>query len=176
MANFDFYNWGKWGITGDASDLYDDSRKKLEDALNSGENFDTKEHCFKNELESMRIYRVNGHLYVEVYAWGNSLYEEPDIIFDCVTDEEAERITDEMIDAIREELEWSDFREVSSDMEQLPTDASIDDIMRSAKEMIDSCNQELHDSFLMCMDATLTILYDHPTDRSFIVERLNAAR
>lgn len=176
MANFDFFDWGSWGITGDASDLYANSRKELEDALNSGEDFDTDWHGFKKELESMRVSRKNGRITVEVSAEMDSLYEDPDLIFDCVTDEEAERITGEMIDAIREELEWTDFRETSSDMDVLPADASIDDIMKSAKHMIDLCNQELHDSFLMCMDATLTVLYDHPTDRSFIVERLNAAR
>lgn len=176
MANFDFYNWGSWGITGDASDLYADSRKELEDALNSGEDFDTDWHGFKKELESMRVSRKNGRITVEVSAEMDSLWESGDLVWDCVTDEEADRITDDIVDAVREELMWSDFREESSDMEVLPTDASIDDIMRSAKYMIDLCNQELHDSFLMCMDATLTILYDHPTDRSFIVERLNAAR
>ena len=176
MANFDFNNWGSWGITGDASDLYADSGKELEDALNSGEDFDTDWHGFKKELESMRVSRKNGRIIVEVYAETDSIYEDSALIFDCVTDEEAERITEEMIDAIREELNWTDYREGSEEMEWLPTDASLDDIMRSAREMIDICNQELHDSFLMCMDATLTILYNYPTDRSFIVERLNAAR
>lgn len=174
--NLDFYDWGSWGITGDASDLYHDVREMLEKALESGEDFDTGWHGFKKELESMRVRREGEKITVYVSAEMDSCFEEPDLIYDCLTDEEAEKLTDEMIESIREELMWADFVEESGDEETFPAYASLSDIMTSAKYMIGLCNERLHESFLMCMAITLNTVYGDPEDKSFIDERLKNAR
>lgn len=130
MFNFDFYDWGSWGI----GDFYDGNEELLKNALESGEDFDTGWHGFKKELESMRIIKDSGGVTVCVYADMDSALEGWDLITDGITDEEANMLTDEIVEEIRDHLyENTEYCEECEDSETLPGNATYEDVIKKSK-------------------------------------------
>lgn len=118
-----------WGLT----DFYEQSKQKLMDALNSGEEFDTGWFGCKKEIRYARICREDGHITVEVSCHMDDLYDEggPDLIYDALWEERhtEEELPDDIIDYIIDEaidVQIDDRTDVS---ETLPADASFDDIV-----------------------------------------------
>lgn len=167
--SFDFDDWGSWGI----GDFYKGNDAELRSAIESGKCFDTGWHGFKKELESFRVRRDNEGIMVEVLAYMDSAFEDTGLILDGITDEEAELLTDDMIEEIREYLYAdTEFSDEAYDYEKLPATATFEDIMKSAKDLMNTCHDRLHDSFLSCAGTTLYVLYGCPSDVTFIEERL----
>lgn len=156
--NFDDWNWGSWGV----GDFYDGNEKKLRDAIDSGKPFDTDWHGFKKELQSMRIQRTESKVIVSVSEYMDDL-EDYALILDCLTDEEEQKITEEQLEEIRNQLYylcWSEFTTETSEEEELPVNATFEQIMDKAVELIDACGRQLETSFHNCIGVTLSVLYD----------------
>ena len=162
---FDFGDWGSWGI----GDFYNGNEEALRSAIESGNNFDTGWHGYKKELQSMRIFRDEDGITVSVYEYMDEVFEQAELFYDFLTDEEAEILTDEMIEEIREYLEMGDFVEEIEDEETIPSDATFDQVMSKAKELMQACSDRLHESFLECIAVTLAILYDDLEDKNGII-------
>ena len=165
--DFDFNDWGSWGV----GDYYKDTYEKLKAAIDNGEDFDTGWHGFKKEVQSMRVVRDNGEITVCVSAEMDDVFDQPDLIYDCLTEEEANRITDEQIETIRNLLCLTDFSTITIETATLPSSASLDSVLDAASKLVDECGACLHDWYKECKATTLYILYDGPDD-SFIEERL----
>ena len=165
---FDFNNWGSWGI----GDFYDGNEKELRDAIESGKPFDSGWHGFKKELQSMRICRNDaGNIIVEVSKWMDSIYEEPELFYDFLTDEEAEKLTDEMIEEIRDNLIFSDCVDETQDNAELLNDATFEQVMKKANELMGECDNVLHSSFLQCIAVTIGVLYNDLFDDTGIISK-----
>lgn len=169
---------GHCGLYNDVDCLYKDFADDLRIAISSGEPFDTGWHGFKKELESMKVTRKskNDDIIVEVSAYMDSAYEDAALIYDCLTNEESKNLTDSMIEEIRNELDFTDFREETEEMEFISPESSLEDVIKTASDLIRYCNNELHECYLMCMEVTLSVLYNHPEDMTFIYERIEKAR
>ena len=154
---FDFDDWGSWGPL----DLYDGPKAALEKAIESGEEFDTGWHGFKKETESMRVQRDVNCVTVECEAEMDD-YQEGELIDDCLTSEEMDRMTDEMYEIIIDELDsetaFSTNAYNRSDCyEKNPT---VEGIIETAGIMLDNCERELNESFKFCIRTTLSVLYE----------------
>ena len=98
---FDFIDWGKWGVT----DFNEDAENALRNAIESGKFFDTGWHSTVEEFESARICRSRDGITVSVFSDGlDDCMEQWDLFSDFLTYEEMEKLTDEMVDEIRDYL------------------------------------------------------------------------
>ena len=150
---FDFMDWGSWGV----GDFYDAPYKELKEAIESGKDFDTGWHGWKKEIQSMRISREDGRILVEV---SQEMDELPDLIYDCLLDEEEENLTDEMIEEITDYLAMeTEFNTYDENSEVLPTDASLDEVIDKAKELMQECDNYLKDAYRICIGTTLQVMY-----------------
>lgn len=153
----DFDDWGSWGI----GDFYDKPEALLKEALASGERFDTGWHGYKKELETMRIQRAEDKTIVSVHAYHDEWSHGDSLFYDALPEGEEGKVTDDMIEEIRGSL--YDMMPDSNDEfdleEDLPDDASFDDIISKAKELIAGCNQSLEEAFHMCISQTYYVLY-----------------
>lgn len=166
---FEFNEWGSWGVTDDRFCLYDKG-VALEEALKSGEEFDTGWHGFKKELEDMRVKRTNSAIIVSVHA---EMDEGEDLVFDCLNEEEYEKVTDEKLNSILEGLAMEmEFCECAEDSISLPLTATVDDILKKATECMRVVQEKLRGSFRLCMEMTLSEIYDLPYDDEFIQKRV----
>lgn len=117
----------KWGL----SDFYEESKAKLMDALNSGEDFDTGWWGCKKEINYARICRENGRITVEVTAHMDDLYDGDDLIYDALWEEchTEEELPDDIITSITDEAIDCGINDCAEEQGTLPADASIDDII-----------------------------------------------
>jgi hypothetical protein len=113
----------KWGL----SDFYEESKAKLVDALNSGEDFDTGWWGCKKEIRYARIVREDGKITVEVSAHMDDLWEQTDLIYDALWEERhtEEELPDEIIDSIRDEAMELRIDDSSSAKGTIPADALL---------------------------------------------------
>lgn len=175
MNTFDFnfdddWNWGSWGV----GDFYDGNEKKLRDAIDSGKPFDTDWHGFKKELQSMRIQRTDDKIIVSVCEYMDDL-EDYALIYDCLTEEEERKITEKQLADIRDQLcdaFWCEFTTETSEEEELPVDATFDQVMAKASELMDACSRHLKTSFNNCIGTTLSVLYEG-MDNSKLMDLIN---
>lgn len=165
MFNFD--DWGSWGI----GDFYPGNEKKLKDAIESGEDFDTGWHGFKKEVQSMRIEKDHRGIEVSVHAEMDDAFEQMDLFTDFLTSEELERITDEQVEEIRDYLYMTDFSCEVTDSETIDRDSDFDKIMETASKVRGECYKTLNDNFKECISTTLYVLYNNP-DYEFIEKRI----
>ena len=166
---FDFDDWGSWGV----GDFYDGNEEELRKAIESGEPFDTGWHGFKKELQSMRICRDEDGITVEVGECMDEAFGEEDLFYDFLEDDEFELLTEENLEEIRDYLAMGDFVEETSESETISSDATFDQVMEKASELMQFCSDRLHDSFLECIGTTLAVIYDDPEDKNGkIAERI----
>lgn len=162
---FDFGDWGKWGL----GDWYDGVEEQLRAALASGQPFDTGWHGWRETEYSMKIQRSMNGVTVDVYNCMDSALEQRDLFYDFLTSEECERLTDEMINQIRDYLYMGEFVEEITESETLPADTTLEEIMRKAGELIDFCNNVLKESFRECISTTLWVMYGESEDTMRII-------
>ena len=166
---FDFENWGSWGI----GDFYKGNDIELKKALERDEPFDTGWHGFKKELQSMRIFRGEENITVEVSEYTDEALEQTELFCDFLTDEECEKLTDELLEEIRECLLMGDFVEETQEKDTLPKTASFEEVIKKAEELAEQCSQTLKDSFRECIEVTLFLMYkDSPDQKQIIEDRL----
>ena len=167
MFGFNFINWGHRGVT----DFYEDTEKALREAIESGEHFDTGWHGSEKEPVTAQIIRDEESIMVSVYSDG--LDDCMDLFSDFLTDEEMRKLTDEMVDQIRDYLDMGegDFTQEVSYDEELPCDASFEDVVSTMEELSELCNSTVHRRFLSCIEVTLHVLYDCP-DQEVICQEI----
>ena len=135
----------KYGV----SDFYDDAAEKLREALESGEDFDTKWFGAHKEINYARVHRQYGELEVEVSAHMDDLFDEPDLIYDALwevarsEDELPEDIIDSIIDTaidceIDDKTECNVF---------LPVNASYEDVCKALDECETSAMETNHEMY-----------------------------
>lgn len=157
----------KWGLT----DLYEWDEEILRKAIESGERFDTGWVGCKKEIRSMRICR-DDDITVECSAAMDSALEEWDLFTDFLTDEECEKLTDDVVDEIRDLLYDGGFVEEITYDDTLPATATYDEVMAKVAELEQACEDRLTDSYHECISDTLWILYpDMPEDKK--IEMIN---
>jgi len=162
---FDFDDWGRWGL----DDWYDGVEEQLRAALASGQPFDTGWHGWRKTEYSMQIQRSMDGVTVAVHNCMDSALEEWDLSYDFLTFEECERLTDEMINQIRDYLYMGDFVEEITESETLPEDTTLEEIMQKAGELIDFCDNVLRESFRECISTTLWVMYGESEDTMRII-------
>ena len=150
------WSWGKYG----PGDYYDDALEELKSALESGKPFDTGWHGFVKIGAAMRVSRDEHGILVEAADAMDEVFGEPDLILDCLTREESEKLTDEMIAEIQRRLAacmefYTDF-EAS---ESLPSDATLEEVLEAAEKVSMLCGRSLENSFSICIKYTLQALY-----------------
>ena len=89
-----------WGLT----DFYPESKKKLEEALASGSDFETEWFGCKKEIRSARYRRSEGKFYIEVSEQMDDLFEQNDLIYDalCEIGHEGCELSEDTINKIRD--------------------------------------------------------------------------
>lgn len=166
---FDFNEWGKWGI----GDWYGDRGEKLRQAVESGQPFDTGWHGFKETEYGFRIRRTDEWTEVHVSDCMDSALEQYDLFCDFLTEEEQERLTDDMVEQIRDALCMGDFVEEVTDEYLLLPDATFDQIMQTVSKMVQGCDDCLKESFRECIGTTLWFLYgESEATMNLIAERV----
>ena len=164
MADFDFNDWGSWGV----GDFYSDTEKLLRDAIDSGEPFDTQWHGFKKEIQSMRIARDHDGITVSV---SESMDEGPDLIFDVLLDNEDDLLTEDMIEQILDNLAADmEFTDTTNYLEHLSSEATFDQVIAAAKALAAACGAKLKECFHSCIAETLTVLYAGSDDLPALIE------
>ena len=113
------------------TDFYEQSKQKLMDALNSGEDFDTGWFGCKNEINYARICREGGRITVQVSAHMDDLYEGDALIYDALWEERhtEEELPDEIIDSILDEAMELQIDDSSSAKGTLPAYALLCDVV-----------------------------------------------
>lgn len=167
--SFKFYDWGHYGITDEA--LYDETKAALKQAIDSGKYFNTWWHGSKKEIPTMQIRRMEDGIEVCVHDEMDDVFDEYDLFYDFLTDEEMEMLDEDKADEIRDLLEWGDFHNEIDYTELLSSNASYDDVMATVAELEDDCERTLKNSFNQCIVITLHVLYDGNIDDAVIIER-----
>ena len=122
-----------WGLT----DFYDDSRKKLQNALASGEDFTTDWGC-KKEIHYCSLTRTGGTISIRATAHMDDLYESDDLIYDAlwtachVEDELPEDIIESIRDAAIDSF-MDDYSEASA---EIPASSSFEEICEVIDRLI----------------------------------------
>ena len=160
MKNFNFdsgdWSWGKYG----AGDYYHEPLEELKAALESGKPFDTGWHGFVKIGASMRVSRDEHGILVEAADAMDEVFGEPDLIMDCLTDEESEKLTDEMIAEIQRRLAaCMEFYTEFDGSEDLPANATLEEVLAAGEKALMLCDRSLENSFSICIKYTLQALY-----------------
>lgn len=135
----------KWSLT----DFYEESERKLKDALASGEDFDTGCWGCKKEIRYARIVREGENVRVTVSCHMDDLWDGDGLIYDALWEEchTEEELPDEIIDSIRD-TSIEDGIEDSTEMsDTLPRDASFVDIVAKIdrlEEWVEAKNTEMY--------------------------------
>ncbi len=163
---FDFNDWGSWGV----GDFYDGNEEELRNAIESGEPFDTGWHGFKKEIQSMRIHRDENGVEIQVSAAMDEVFEQEDLFYDFLEDDEWDLLTDDIIEEVRDYLCMGDFVEETEESITLQN-PTFNDVIKAANECADYCEKRLHDSFLECIGTTLYVMYQNDPNRDDIVQK-----
>ena len=164
---FDFYDWGSWGV----GDFYNGNEEELRKAIESSKPFDTGWHGFKKEPQSMRICRNEKHVLVSVSEYMDEVFEQDDLFYDFLEDDELELLTDKVIDEVIGYLYDTDFVEETEEYAELPVNATFDQIMEKADELINYCSEKLNNSFHECISTTLYVIYKDDPNRDDIIQK-----
>lgn len=136
-----FYDFGHYGIFNKEDALYPEVREMLEEALKSGEDFDTGWGSFKKEIESIRIQAIDDVILLSVSC---SMDDMPELIYDC---ENSEDLSDHEMDLILDDWDNSDYTTDTEGERELPRNCTVLDIMKAATDICNECNTFLEEGF-----------------------------
>lgn len=163
-----FDDWGKWPGEYD-DEVYEGLKAKVE----SGDNFDTGWHGWREECQSMRIIKANDEVLV---MCSQEMDEARDLIFDITTEEE-DRVLEadeHLVDEIEDELLSSPC--FSSYMEHdtaLPLNATLDQILEAVGTTMEKCDDDLEDAFRVAIETVLRRIHKgSPSVEHIINERI----
>lgn len=139
------YDAAHWGLT----DLYEESKQKLKDALASGEDFDTGWWGCKKEIRYARICRENGKITVQVSCHMDDLWEEDSLIYDALWEERhtEEELPEEIIESIRSEAIEVGIDEETTETKTIHGDAllcNVTDLIEKLEDEAESKNTEMY--------------------------------
>jgi hypothetical protein len=141
-------NYGAYSSTYALTDLYPESRAKLQEALASGEDFTTDWTGCKKEIRFAKYTREGDNITVEVSAQMDDLWEGDDLIYDALWEacKVEEELPDALIDRIRESLgfEIDDHTDVTV---VLPASASFEEIMEATGKAENEAEQHNEEMF-----------------------------
>lgn len=160
QTGFDFDDWGKWGI----GDFSEDQEKELRAAIESGKPFNTGWHGWRDEEYSMCIVRNEDHTQIKVIDCMDEAFEQEDLFYDFLEDDELDMLTDDKLEEIRECLCDGDFAEEAFEESMLPADATYDDIISEAIKLVEACRERLNESFKVAISTTLIVLYGYSAE------------
>ena len=163
---FDFDDWGKWGV----GDFYPEAEEKLREVLLSGKTFNTGWHGYRKEIESMCILKDAEHITISCSTSMDEVLEQEDLFSDFLTEEEMKKLTDDLVDEIRDALMWGDFSEDAESDVQIPPDSDFDTVVRQAEELMQECHDRLDDYFRECISTTLSIIYGESEETTKLIE------
>ena len=163
---FDFDDWGKWGIV----DFLPHAEEKLRAALNSGKTFNTGWHGCVKEIESMCIRKDAEHITISCSTSMDEVFEQEDLFSDFLTEEEMEKLTDDLVDEIRDALIWGEFSEDAREDVQIDPDSDFDTVVRQAERLMQECRDRLDDYFRECISTTLSIMYGESDETTRLIE------
>lgn len=139
----DVLDFGHYGIYAGEDALYDHNLEALKKELASGKDFNTGWHGFKKEIESLKVSAFGSKITVEVAA---SCDEMPyDLVSDC---DGGDDLTDDEIDEVYN-LYCGNF-EATTDTDasgELDRSATVMDILTLASELMDGCQNTLHETY-----------------------------
>ena len=164
--HFDFDDWGKWGV----GDFYTEAEDLLKEAIASGKTFDTGWHGYKKEIESMRIQRDAEHITISCSTSMDEVFEQYDLFSDFLTNEEMEKLSDDLVVSIRDALMWGDFSEDAEGDVQIPAGSDYDTVIRQAEELMQECSDRLDDYFRECISTTLYLMYGDSEETAKLTE------
>lgn len=143
MKNWgDFYDFGHYGIFDEECCFYPEVLERLKADLASGGDFDSGWGGFKKELQSIRIQAVGDKITVSVSAYMDDV---EDLIFDC---ENSDDLTDDDVDLIlRLWYENYDATTETSEVDTLPRNSTVIDILKLAVSLARLCDDTLTESF-----------------------------
>ena len=127
-----------WGLT----DLYEDSKARLIEALNYDGEFTTGWFGCKKEIEYAKVERLGGKLIVNVACHMDDLFDSDDLIYDAlwtVTGKEYE-LPEDIIDSIRDYVVDNGIEDCTVLFEQLRPDASFDNVVSCICRLADKAN------------------------------------
>ena len=161
-----FDAWGSWGV----GDFYQRPEQLLREVIENGKPFDTGWHDWTKELQSMRIVRKKHATHIKCHAFMDDPYEDHELLGDFLEDGEWEKLDDEALEELENEFFQNDISDNADEECDLPYDASLDDIIHKAKELMDACESRLNESFKRCITITLIRLYGTDEKAQAIIE------
>ena len=161
-----FNAWGSWGV----GDFYEKPMLTLKEAIAKGKPFDTGWHGWTKELQSMRILQKGDSVHVFCHAYMDDPYGDHELLGDFLEEGEWEKLDDEALEELENEFFQNDVTDNADEECDLPYDASFDDIIHKAKELMDACESRLNESFKRCITITLTRLYGTDEKAQAIIE------
>lgn len=151
-----FNDWGSWGV----GDFYEDPLKILRGAVASGKPFDSGWHSWKKELQSMRIVRDDVSTTIEVSEYMDDPYGDHELLGDFLEDDEWEKLDDETLETLNEKFYEHDVvDEVQDEYSGLPRNATFNEIIEKARELMKGCSERLNEAFRNCIALTLLQIY-----------------
>lgn len=129
----------KWGLT----DWYPEAEEKLQEALASGEDFDTGWFGCKKEIRYARIVREEGEIEITVAAHMDDLWEEDDLIYDALwkTCHVEEELPEEIIDSIRDAAIWDHVEDYTELSVTLPAASTFEEITEALGKLEDEAEE-----------------------------------
>ena len=143
----------KWGL----SDFYPESKKRLTEALRSDGEFTTGWFGCRKEIEYAKIERLGGKLIVNVACHMDDLFDSADLIYDAlwtVSGREFE-LSDDIVDSIRDWAIDSGIEDCTVLFEELPPDASVDDVvpcLDRLSQKANANNDEMYHELCQCVE------------------------
>ena len=140
----------RWGIT----DFYPEVEAKLKELIASHEDFECDWFGCKKEIHYARYRCENGKFTVEVSVHCDSLWDEPDLIYDALDDIsiEVDELSDEDIDYIRSiaiEDQIDDCVKLES---VIDTPVTFNDIVKETDRLENEAAKQLHSKYEeLCM-------------------------
>lgn len=141
IGHHDASNWG-------VADFYDDVRKTLREAFDSGEDFQTQWLPCKKEVRSVRYTRQNLFVTIEVCCEMDDL-SNGDLIQDAVwqIDGDDREITDEQMNEILNVVWFGDVTDGVTLAYELPSDETTFDRVISETERLETEAADLLDEY-----------------------------
>lgn len=138
------YYASKWSLT----DFYEEAEKKLREAIESGEEFDTGWFGCKKEIRYARYEKSKDSFFIAVSAHMDDLWDSEDLIYDALNEIGIEEeVTEEVIDEIRDIAMEDGIEDEATVFSKLDSNASFDDVVREtekAEEEAESINKDMY--------------------------------
>lgn len=140
----DMYYASKWGLI----DFYEEAERKLREAINSGEDFDTGWFGCKKEIRYARYEKSEDGFFITVSAHMDDLWDGEELIYDALSEIGIEdELTEELIGEIRDIAMEVGIEDETTVFCKLHSNASFDEVVREtekAEEEAEEINEDMY--------------------------------